>query len=88
MLQVPKKIKNNIAITGEICLQGNITAIGGLELKIIGGINAGVDTFLFPEENDSDYRLFLDKYRDKEIIKGIKFHKVKNIEEVLKLVLV
>lgn len=82
-----KKIKNNIAITGEICLQGDITAIGGLELKIIGGINAGVDTFLFPEENDNDYILFLDKYRNKDIIKGITFHKVKTIQQVLDLVL-
>tara|TARA_B100000902_G_scaffold399914_1_gene473582 strand:- start:6896 stop:10174 length:3279 start_codon:yes stop_codon:yes gene_type:complete len=87
-LLTDKKIKNNIAITGEICLQGNITAIGGLELKILGGINAGVDTFLFPEENEQDYNLFLDKYRDKELIKDIKFYKVKNIDEVLKLVLV
>ena len=82
-----KKIKNNIAITGEICLQGNITAIGGLELKIIGGINAGVDTFIFPDENENDYKLFLDKYKDKDILKGISFHKVKNIQEVLDIVL-
>ena len=36
-----KKIKNNIAITGEINLQGKITAIGGLDIKILGGIEAG-----------------------------------------------
>ena len=82
-----RQIKNNIAITGEICLQGNVTAIGGLELKIIGGINAGVDTFLFPEENSDDYRLFLDKYRDNSIISGKTFHMVKNIQEVLDIVL-
>lgn len=82
-----RRIKNNIAITGEICLQGNVTAIGGLELKIIGGINAGVDTFLFPEENNDDYRLFLDKYRDNSIISGKTFHMVKNIQEVLDIVL-
>ena len=83
-----RKIKNNIAITGEICLQGNVTAIGGLELKIIGGINAGVDTFLFPEENKDDYRLFLDKYRENSIIKGVTFHMIKHIRDVLHLVLV
>lgn len=82
-----RRIKNNVAITGEICLQGNVTAIGGLELKIIGGINAGVDTFLFPEENNDDYRLFLDKYRDNSIISGKTFHMVKNIQEVLDIVL-
>ena len=80
-----KKIKNNIAITGEICLQGDITAIGGLDLKIIGGITAGVDTFLFPKANKKDFELFMDKYKDNSIIDGIKFHMIENIKEVIKL---
>ena len=33
-----KKIKHDVAITGEMCLQGKVTAIGGLDLKILGGI--------------------------------------------------
>ena len=45
------KIKNNIAITGEINMQGGVTAIGGLDLKILGGIKAGVTKFLYPKEN-------------------------------------
>ena len=80
-----KKIKNNIAITGEICLQGKITAIGGLDLKILGGINAGVDTFLFPKENEKEFEIFLEKYRDDDILKGINFHKVENIDEAIAL---
>ena len=55
------KIKNNIAITGEISLHGIITAIGGLDLKILGGIRAGVREFLFPGENDKDFNLFIEK---------------------------
>ena len=47
-----KKIKNNIAITGEINLQGKVTAIGGLDLKILGGIAAGVTEFIFPKDNE------------------------------------
>jgi len=81
-----KKIKNNIAITGEICLQGNVTAIGGLELKILGGIRAGVDTFIFPEENKKDFDDFYEKYNAKPIFKGITFHQVKHIKDVLPLV--
>ena len=50
-----KPIKNDIAITGEICLSGEITAIGGLEYKIIGGIRAGIKTFLYPKENNKDF---------------------------------
>ena len=46
-----RKIKNTIALTGEICLQGKITAIGGLDLNIRGGMRAGVTTFLYPKTN-------------------------------------
>ena len=82
-----KKIKKNIAITGEICLQGDVTAIGGLDLKILGGINAGVDTFLFPEENLKDYELFIEKHKNNDDIKLITFHMVKHIDEVIDLVI-
>ena len=41
-------------MTGEITLQGDITAIGGLELKILGGIRAGITSFIYPEKNEKD----------------------------------
>ena len=81
-----KKIKNTIAITGEINLQGKVTAIGGLKLKILGGIKAGIKEFIFPEENERDFNKFMEKYGEKEYVKNIIFHKVKNIHEVLPLV--
>ena len=69
-----KKIKNKVAITGEINLQGCVTAIGGLELKILGGIKAGIEHFIFPDENIKQYELFLEKYKDKNVIpEHIKF---------------
>ena len=77
-----KKIKNNIAITGEICLQGNITAIGALDLKIIGGIRAGVKTFLYPKENAKDFTIFYEKYRYN--LDGYDFFEVTNINEAIK----
>ncbi len=80
-----KKIKRDIAITGEINLQGSVTAIGGLELKILGGIRAGVKQFLFPEENNVDFEKFMKKYKDKDIIQGIKFNPINNISQALKL---
>ena len=49
-----KKIKNNIAITGEINLQGYVTAIGGLESKLQGAKNAGIKFALYPKENEKD----------------------------------
>lgn len=83
-----KKIKNEIAITGEICLQGRVTAIGGLELKILGGIRAGVKTFIYPEENIKDFNKFMKKYGEKAFVKGIEFIAVERIEDVLPLIFV
>jgi ATP-dependent Lon protease len=83
-----KKIKNTVAITGEITLQGKITAIGGLPLKILGGIKAGVTEFIFPKENDVDFKKFMEKHGEKDNVKNIVFHQVSKIEEVLSLVFV
>ena len=81
-----KKIKHNIAITGEITLDGKVTEIGGLDLKFLGGIKAGVTLFIYPKENQKDYNNFMDKYKDDELTKGIMFHCVETIEEVFELV--
>jgi ATP-dependent Lon protease len=86
-LLLGKKVKNNIGITGEINLQGNITAIGGLELKVIGGIKGGVKTFVFPEENKNDLIKIRERY-DESILSGITFKTVKHLEEAMKIVFV
>jgi len=81
-----KKIKYNIAITGEISLDGFVTEIGGLDLKFLGGIKAGVKEFLYPVENEKDYKSFMEKYEKTEIVKDITFHPVSNIYEVFELI--
>jgi ATP-dependent Lon protease len=85
-----KKIKKIIAITGEINLQGCVTAIGGLDLKILGGLKGGVKEFIFPKENEKDYNSFIEKYKDNaekdKMLEGVKFHSVNNIHEVLELI--
>ena len=81
-----QKIKNNIAITGEINLQGYITAIGGLDLKILGGIKGGVTEFIFPRENKKDYDDFMELYKNKDLLINIQFHMVEHIQDVLKLI--
>tara|TARA_B110000037_G_C17124026_1_gene507192 strand:- start:1000 stop:4281 length:3282 start_codon:yes stop_codon:yes gene_type:complete len=83
-----KKIKNTVAITGEINLQGCVTAIGGLNLKILGGLKGGVKEFIFPKENEKDYHSFIEKYKDthEKLLDGVKFHYVDNIYEVLELI--
>ena len=78
-----KKINHTIAITGEINLQGNVTAIGGLDLKIMGGINGGVTTFIFPKDNVKDFNDFMDKNGNKDEVKSVVFIPVSSIHEVL-----
>lgn len=81
-----KPIKHNIAITGEITLEGNVTEIGGLDLKILGGIKAGVTEFIYPKENQKDFDTFMEKYKNDELTKNIKFYSVDNIQSVFELV--
>jgi ATP-dependent Lon protease len=77
-----QKIKHDVAITGEICLQGRVTAIGGLELKILGGIKAGVKTFLFPEDNKKDFEKIRLKYAHRPQFQAVTFLPVAHISEV------
>ena len=49
-----KPFNNKVAITGEIDLNSNITKIGGLEYKLIGAKNAGINLVLIPDENKND----------------------------------
>ena len=81
-----RKIKNKTAITGEISLDGTITEIGGLDIKILGGLKAGVKEFIFPEENKKDFDNFAEKYKDSDLIEGIQFHSVKHINEVFEII--
>jgi len=82
-------IKNDVAITGEIFMSGDVGAIGGLDYKILGSLKSNIKTFVFPQENEKDYKDFIEKYKDTEILKekdDLCFYPVKNIEEVFKIV--
>jgi ATP-dependent Lon protease len=73
-----RPIKNDVAMTGEINLQGEITEIGGLEQKIFGGTKAGINTFLYPVSNQRDF----DKLKTKPYVVKPEFHAVSHISEV------
>jgi ATP-dependent Lon protease len=66
---------------------GTIRKIGGLDLKILGGIKAGITEFIFPFENQSCFDKFMEKNRENSVIKNIRFHSVKHIKEVFELIL-
>ncbi len=72
-------ICNTIAITGEVDLRGNALPIGGLEYKIIGGIRAGVKTFLYPKENHDDFIVLTKKHN---LPIDVTFIEVSSIQEV------
>lgn len=76
-----KAIKNTVAITGEMNLQGEVTAIGGLEFKIIGGISAGITTFLYPSANQRDFELFMEKNANKDFLENIEFISIDTIAD-------
>jgi len=83
-----RKINRNFAMTGEICLQGRVTAIGGLDLKILGGIESGVTHFIYPKENDKDFKEFEENLKNKAILNNIKFTMVSSISEVFDIIFV
>jgi ATP-dependent Lon protease len=76
-----RPIDNTVAMTGEINLQGQVTEIGGLEHKIMGGMKAGIRKFLYPESNKRDFEKFWEKMGDKPAIKEIGFVPVSRIED-------
>ena len=83
-----KKIKNTWAITGEAGnLNGNVGEIGALKTKILYGIKSGVKNFIFPTENEKDYKEFMNKYEKTDIIKGINFYPIKNVNEAIDLII-
>lgn len=82
-----KKIRNSIAITGEIDLSGKIMAIGGLESKIFGAKAAGCKRVICPKDNEDSLRKILKEHPDIQD-ENFQIKIVENIDEVLKIMLV
>jgi ATP-dependent Lon protease len=78
-----KPIKNDISITGEIDLHGNVTAIGGLESKILGSIRAGVKIILYPKANKIDFDEFYVKYNHLISVQNTIFYSIENIDQAI-----
>jgi endopeptidase La len=78
-------VNNKVALTGEIDLNGSVHMIGGLDIKIDGGKQAGVETILCPKQNHNDLEII--KLEKPEILEGIKIIEVETIWEVLEYAL-
>ena len=78
-------IRNDVAMTGEVDLLGNVKAIGGLDAKINGAIKAGVKKVLFPKENEQDYIKIIES---KTLDGDIDCVMVETIDEVISHVII
>ena len=74
-----KKVRADLAMTGEITLRGRVLPIGGLKEKLLAAKNAGIQTVLIPKENTADVEEL-----SSEITKGLEIIPVETLEEVLK----
>ena len=80
-----RHIRARFAATGEIQLDGKITAIGGLELKILGSLKAGVTDYCYPVENQRDFDKFFEKHGETNEVIVARFHAVETIDELISL---
>ena len=74
-----KKVRADLAMTGEITLRGRVLPIGGLKEKLLAAKNARIQTVLIPKENTEDVEEL-----SSEITKGLEIIPVETMEEVLK----
>lgn len=77
-----RKVKSNIAMTGEITLRGKVLPVGGIQEKILAAKRANIKEIILCEENRKDIEEIKQDY-----VKGLKFHYVKEMKEVVKLAL-
>ena len=71
-------IRHDLAMTGEVNLRGNVTAIGGLKEKLLAALRAGIKTVLIPADNEKDLAEI-----PKNVTKTLEIVPVKSIDEVL-----
>lgn len=77
-----RKVRADLAMTGEVTLRGRVLPIGGLKEKLLAARNAGIKTVLIPKENKKD----VDEL-SAEITKGMEILPVESMDEVLKAAL-
>jgi ATP-dependent Lon protease len=77
-----RKVKKGIAMTGEITLRGKVTPVGGIKEKILAAKRANIKEILLCDENKKDIEEINPEY-----IKGMTFHYVNHIQQVLDIAL-
>ena len=77
-----RKVRKNIAMTGEITLRGKVLPVGGIKEKILAAKRAGIKELILCEENRKDIEEIKPEY-----LKGLTFHYVEDIRQVVDLAL-
>ena len=72
-----RKVRKNIAMTGEITLRGKVLPVGGIKEKILAAKRAGITDIMMCKENKKDIEEIPEQYR-----KGVEFHYVENVADV------
>ena len=75
-------VKKDVAMTGEITLQGRVLPIGGLKEKLLSALRGGIKTVIIPKENEKDLVEIPDNVKN-----GMKIIPVSDVSEVLKIAL-
>ncbi len=75
-----RKVKKNLAMTGEITLRGKVLPVGGIKEKILAAKRAHIKEIILSVENKRD----IDEIKE-EYLKGLKFHYVNDMSEVLEI---
>ncbi len=77
-----RKVKNKLAMTGEITLRGKVLPVGGIKEKILAAKRAGIIDIILPNDNRKDIEEIPERY-----LTGLTFHYVDNIPQVIELAL-
>jgi ATP-dependent Lon protease len=81
-LLTQRKVKKSLAMTGEITLRGKVLPVGGIKEKILAAKRANIKEIILCHENESDINEINTEY-----LKGLTFHYVKEMQEVITLAL-
>ncbi len=77
-----RKVRQDIAMTGEVTLRGRVLPIGGLKEKSLAALRYGITNVIIPKQNERDLEDF-----PKEVLSKMKFYPVSDMHEVLELAL-
>jgi len=77
-----RKVRNNLAMTGEITLRGKVLPVGGIREKILAAKRAGITDIILCKENEKDILEIKPEY-----VAGLNFHYVEDVKQVLEFAL-